>query len=89
MEAPAREADLQPLALAREQASETAALPFQVGRDFPRKPSEAFLAFLLQLPGVASKALALMVLAATTVVSTVDIPITAMAMMVLVWAATD
>lgn len=89
VEASAREADLYPLALAREQAPEAASLPYQVYRDFPRRAPEAFLAFLLPLSGESRKALAPIVLVATTVVSTVDIRITAMAMMVLVWAATD
>lgn len=80
----AREAHLDPLALAREQAPEAAALSYQ-GHRAP----EAFSADPPTLPGAASKALAPMVLAETTVVSTVDIPITAMAMIVLVWAATD
>lgn len=82
-EAPAREADLDRLALARQQAPEAAALPHQVHRDSPRRTSEAFPADSLPLSGAAHK-----VLAATTVF-TVDFPITAMATMVLVWAATD
>lgn len=84
MEAPPREADLDPLALAREQASEAAALPCQVC-----KAPEAFQADPLPLTGALCKALAPMVLAATTVVTTVDFPVTvtATATMHLAWAA--
>lgn len=78
-EAPAWEADLDPLALAREQASVAAALPGQVRR-------EAFQADSLPFPLAASKVLDPMVSAETTVV-TVDILITATVTMVLVWAA--
>lgn len=84
VEAPARESDLDPLALAREQASEAAYLPCQVCR-----APVAFQADPLPLPGAASKALDPMVLAATTSV-TVDFLITATVTMALVWAvATD
>lgn len=86
VDTPARDPDLDPLALARVQASEAAALPYRVYRDSPCRDPEAFPAHSLPLSGAASKSLAPMVLAATTVF-TVDFPITASATMVLVWAA--
>lgn len=89
METPAsaREADLDPVALAMEQASEAAAPPYQVHRDVPCRAQEALPADPPTVRGAPSKALAPMVLAAITVVTTVDSPVSAMAMMVLVWAA--
>lgn len=88
MEAPtsAWEAYLDPLALAREQASEAAALPDRGHRDVPPRVPEAFQADPLTLCGAVPKVSAPMVLAAT-MVFTVDFPITATATMVLVWAA--
>lgn len=88
MEAPpsAWEAYLDPLALAREQASEAAALPDRVHRDVPARAPEAFQADPLTVYGVAHKASAPMFLAATTVFMA-DFLLTATATMVLVWAA--
>lgn len=83
----AREAHLAPLAPAREQAPEAAAMSYQVHR-----APEAFPADPLPLSGAARKALAPMALAETSVVTTMDFLLMAMAMAMtaLVWAtATD
>lgn len=82
------QADLFPLAPAREEAPEATALPQEVERDISCRAPEAFTVDSLPLSGVSHKAQATLVLAATTVV--MDFPGTATATMLLVWAtATD
>lgn len=83
--APAREADLDHLALAWEEAPEAAVLPSEVDKDLSRKAPEAFTVDTLPLSGASHKAQAPLVLVAATVV--MDFPVTATATMLLVWAA--
>lgn len=75
--APAREADLDPLALAWEEALEAAVLPSEVDKDLSSKAPEAFTVHTIPLSGASHKAQAPLVLAAATV--DMDFPVTATA----------
>lgn len=74
------------MALALEEVSEAMFLPLWVDRDLPLSAPEAFPADPPTSSWVANKAQLPLVLVEATVVS-VDFPIMAMAMMLLVWAA--